>query len=95
MIVFEISYNKNFNIKSLPIELENSGVALGLNIGSETFAKEVKKRVAKQVLDDLPAEKMQMIEEEIENAEAYDESVDLNAAESNNDDDNSTNEEDL
>jgi hypothetical protein len=86
----EISYNKNFNIKSLPIELENSGIALGMNIGSETFKKEVQKRVAKQVLDDLSAEKMQLIEEEIESSNAYNESVDLNAA-----DDNLTNTEEV
>jgi len=74
-----VSYPSDFNIRSIPTEIQTAAEALALNVGSETFEKELKKRIAKIVLDDITAEKASDIDNEIDKAASYDESVDLNA----------------
>jgi len=79
-----ISYTKDYNIKSISNEITVAGDVMALNVGSETFEKELRKRIAKLVLDDLTAEKIQQIENDIENsASVYNEAVKLNATGNN------------
>lgn len=59
-----VAYNNNFNLKDLARELAIALDSISLQI-SDTFDKEVKKRVAKSVLDDLNPETMSQIEDEI------------------------------